>query len=602
SGSISLDIPGVEKDSCLLIISGQHGEPFIRTLYFAESDTAWMNINDVDISDATGNDNGLADYSETIALKVSMQNAGNEDADNAYLIISSGSGYLEIINDSLFIGNIAANTEAMATGFEILIADSIPDLKIATINIELHHNGNILSYDTDISLHAPELMIINCMTDDSETGNGNGLPEADERVKLIFRVTNNGSSSCSGSLLISNISGYISFDATLLPVGQVKPGEVTEISVFADIDVNTPESTEIAFDTELQCLPYIARKTLSIIAGRLTEDFELLNFTTFPWINNTAKPWIITDEASRSNTYSARSGHISHNEKSELAMLLNLPEDDTLRFWYRVSSETSWDSLVFMSGDHVLLSESGEINWTQALIPLNKGVHLLKWIYAKDQSVSLGSDCAYIDLIRFPALSFVQSAISLNRIISPIKGENHSDEVLSLELSNLGRDTVDIISLTYIVNESSPVNESFSTDLKPGDTITLSFAETIDMSVENIYDISVYVSEPDNYFINDTLKITIISTDIENPDLSGKAFTISPNPVRDNIRIICHRNSQDNLLSLYNSSGMIIYREEIDQLSPGQQLFLYPGQLAKGSYILVIRNNQKKYFFKILKL
>ncbi|MBS0010664.1 MAG: hypothetical protein KFF49_04600, partial [Bacteroidales bacterium] len=88
SGSISLDIPGVEKDSCLLIISGQNGEPFIRTLYFAESDTAWMNINDVDISDLTGNDNGLADYNETIALKVSMQNAGNEDADNAYLIIS----------------------------------------------------------------------------------------------------------------------------------------------------------------------------------------------------------------------------------------------------------------------------------------------------------------------------------------------------------------------------------------------------------------------------------------------------------------------------------------------------------------------------------
>ncbi|MEA1886728.1 MAG: C25 family cysteine peptidase, partial [Bacteroidota bacterium] len=427
SGSVYLDIPSAEKDSCLLIVSRQNAIPFIKTIYFAESDTAWLSINDINVSDPSGNDNGKADYNETVALKTDIQNAGNEGGDNVYLKISSDSEYISIINDSLYIGTVDANTEIVETGFEITVADSLPDLKIAAINLELHYNGNIINQGTDISFHAPELMIINCITDDTLTGNGNGLAEAGEMVEIIFRLINNGSSSCSGTLMISNISDYIEFDATALVTGPLEPGEVSEIAVTANISENTPESTEINFDTELISDPYRASKALSIIAGRFTEDFELLNFTTFPWINNADHPWIITDETAKSNMYSARSGNISHNEKSELDILLNIPEDDTLRFWYKVSSENSWDSLTFKANDSVLINESGEVDWTEVIIPLNKGVYLLHWIYEKDQSVNNGSDCAYLDLVRFPAHSFVPSAINLNKLSSPEKGQTYDE-------------------------------------------------------------------------------------------------------------------------------------------------------------------------------
>ncbi|MEE4214769.1 MAG: C25 family cysteine peptidase [Bacteroidales bacterium] len=602
SGTAYLDIPSTEKDSCVLVISRQNAVPLIKTLYFEESDTAWLSINDAVITDLSGNDNGKADYNENISLKIDLQNAGMEDADNVYLKISSSSGYLTIINDSLYAGSIEAYSETLKEGFDISVSDSLPDLHTASIDIELHYNANIVKRTADFSLHAPELMILNCLVDDTLSGNGNGLPEAGERIQLIFRVANNGSSACSGILSINYIPGYIDFDERTLASGSLKPGEIVNIPVYANIEAGTPESTRISFDVELSCLPYVTTKTLSIIAGKTTEDFELLNFITFPWINESQKPWIISDETSVSNMYSARSGQIGHNEKTELAMLLNLAEDDTLRFWYRVSSEKDWDSLSFFVNNRVMISASGEIDWREAVIPLDKGVHSLQWIYEKDGSVNNGSDCAWIDLVHFPSLSFIQSAVHLNKISSPVEGKNYSNETISVELSNLGRDTIYEISMSYIVNGNPAVNETFSSDFKPGDTISLSFSETIDMTEINVYRIRVFATSPVNHFINDTLSLTLINTDIDEGNPDNGSFTVAPNPVRDNIRIISNIDSEANDIKLYNSSGLLVYNEKIESIFSSEQIYLDHGKISRGTYILVISNSKKRFYYKIIKL
>ena len=602
SGSAYLDIPVEnEKDSCLLVISLQNRKPFFKTIYFAESDSAWLNINDVNVSDLQGNDNGQADYSEQISLKTDVQNAGNGGADDVYLKVSSSSEYLTVISDSLYIGYVAANTEFPETGFNIAVSDSIPDLEIASLSIDLYYNGNRVSQRTDISLHAPEPEIMNCMTDDTLTGNGNGLAEAGERIAVVFRVINNGSSACSGNLVINNSSEHISFDASLIATGILQPGIVTMIEAYADIDINTPEATELQFSAELNCEPYTTKKTLSIIAGTTTDDFELLNFTTFPWIIDSGHPWIITSETAHSNMYSARSAHINHNEESVLGMQLNIPEDDTLRFWYKVSSEADYDFFRFQADSTLIFSESGDKDWTQAVIPLSAGVHLLQWIYKKDGSVNNGNDCAYIDLVRFPENSFIQTAISLNKINSPVAGKNYNEEILTVELSNLGRDTVSEFAMSYIINDNQPVNELFTNELLPGDTVNVSFTQTIDMSSESTYYIRVFLTSPQNYFIDDTLKLTIVSTAIEDTDPDANAFIIAPNPVRDNIRIICSAGSEDNMFTMYNSSGIMIYKKHIEQISAGETISLYPGRLPQGSYILRITSRKDTYTLTFIK-
>ncbi|MCF8221858.1 MAG: T9SS type A sorting domain-containing protein [Bacteroidales bacterium] len=603
SGAIELDLPDIEKDSALLIITKQNGIPFKKTIYFVESDTAWMSLNSVNITDANGNNNDRADYGENIGLVLDFQNAGNEDASNVYAKIASNSEYLDIQNDSVFIGTVSGNTESTFNGFSVLVNDSIPDMELATINIDLYYNGNEINQVADFSLHAPEPLIINCTPSDEITGNGNGLIEPGERVSLTFRITNTGSASCKGTLLLGNISPMIDFDQTSLTTGTLYPGITAEIEVYADISPETPDPSDLNFDAELVCTPYETAKTLGILVGKTAEDFELQKFTTFPWINNSDKPWTITDMDASSNVYSARSGEISDNQESVLTMLISIPEEDTLSFWYRVSSENSWDFFNFQKDSINLIHKSGEVDWNYTEVVLEKGAHLLQWIYKKDGSVYAGSDCAFLDYVKFPVnTTFIRSAVSFLQISSPESGKNYSDETLTVKMTNLGRDTIPEISMAYKINDSEPVEESFILDFNPGDTTEVSFGQTIDMSSEGTYDITVYFTPSDYYYINDTTYLSLVSTGIGDTDPQGKAFTLAPNPVRNNIRLLSSINSDQNTFLLYNSSGTNIFRKEIPYISSGEQIFLYPGKLAKGTYILVVITPGKKYHYKLIKM
>jgi len=281
---------------------------------------------------------------------------------------------------------------------------------------------------------------------------------------------------------------------------------------------------------------------------------------------------------------------------------LNIPEKDTLRFWYKVSSEEDYDFFNFQADSVLLIHVSGEADWDEAEIILDKGVHLLQWIYDKDGSVSNGSDGAFLDFVRFPLEAFIKSAICLNKISAPEEGKSYQQEILEVELTNLGLDTVSTVSLEYIVNEDMPVNENFNTEILPGDTIKLSFSQTIDMTESGTYNIQVYTTSPDNYFINDTLKLIIVSTGIGDIILNDGSFIIAPNPVTDRLRILSKTEMENAVISVFNSSGILIYRENRIFISAGEQVVLNHDRFARGTYFIIIRNSKASYLYKFVKL
>lgn len=74
----------------------------------------------------------------------------------------------------------------------------------------------------------------------------------------------------------------------------------------------------------------------------------------------------------------------------------------TLSFWWRVSSETGWDFLEFyLDGTQVTTHISGEVAWQQRTLRIPAGVHALRWLYAKDESVSSGQDRGWVDQVNF---------------------------------------------------------------------------------------------------------------------------------------------------------------------------------------------------------
>ena len=72
----------------------------------------------------------------------------------------------------------------------------------------------------------------------------------------------------------------------------------------------------------------------------------------------------------------------------------------------------------------------------------------------------------------------------------------------------------------------------------------------------------------------------------------GSLFRVFPNPVRDELRIICNGSAPLHAgISLYNLNGQLMYSDET-LLSPGPNAMPLPSTLPAGMYILQIRTGQ----------
>ena len=119
-------------------------------------------------------------------------------------------------------------------------------------------------------------------------------------------------------------------------------------------------------------------------------------------------PWTVVTGSPHAGTRSARAGAITHNQRTWLTRhALAGP----ISFWYRVSSEASYDWFNFSVDGQQLVHRSGTVGWTRYTTTLGSGQHELRWEYAKDGSTSSGSDTVWID-----DLSLVESATQWSNI------------------------------------------------------------------------------------------------------------------------------------------------------------------------------------------
>jgi len=96
-----------------------------------------------------------------------------------------------------------------------------------------------------------------------------------------------------------------------------------------------------------------------------------------------------------------------HYSNSWMETTVTMPSDGDLSYWWKVSSESSWDYL-YVCIDRSTCNRTentqriaGEHDWAKVIIPISAGSHTVRWGYAKDGSVNTGSDRGWIDDIMF---------------------------------------------------------------------------------------------------------------------------------------------------------------------------------------------------------
>jgi hypothetical protein len=131
-----------------------------------------------------------------------------------------------------------------------------------------------------------------------------------------------------------------------------------------------------------------------------------LNASNLVWSSSSSTSevvgiWFAQNRETHDGIAAAQSGAITHNQQSTLLTTVSQP--GTLSFWWKVSSEEGYDFLSFYIDSISVPREriSGESGWVKYSVAISAGVHTLRWIYAKDSSVSAGQDAGWVDEVVF---------------------------------------------------------------------------------------------------------------------------------------------------------------------------------------------------------
>ena len=355
------------------------------------------------INDSAGNNNGQADYGESILLDVTLENNGDQTAYNVNAVLSTSDSYITITDDSQSYGTIlAGNTSTQTDAFAFNIDNDIPDQHQVNLNLEITGTGEYTWYSSFyIIVNAPHFSIGDMTIDDSG-GDGDGRLDPGETVDLIIPTTNDGHSdspTATGTLNCTN--SYITINDSTHNFGVIH-SSATENAVFnITVSPSTPIGESVTFDYDVTAGSYNAQDSFTEIVGLDIEDFETGDFSSYSWTHGGDADWTVVTEDPYEGTYCAKSGDITNSQTSELSVTLDVSAGD-ITFYRKVSSESSYDYLRFYIDGSQKGEWSGEVSWSEVSYSVSAGTRTFKWAYEKDGSVSSGSDCAWIDYIVFP--------------------------------------------------------------------------------------------------------------------------------------------------------------------------------------------------------
>ncbi len=424
-GTVSLSFSGVPDTAALLVTATrQQRIPVWDTIRLIADTIPYLSVVKTFLDDTSGNGNGIPDNGEQLFLDLRVENSGNSSVAKTTGTLSCSSPWVEMIDSLTGPFLLAGNTDTLLThAFQFRVRDSIPDDELITLHISfVDISGNSWDHWSTVTLHAPVPVIVKMQIDDRTTGNGNLRLDAGETVDFILSVANSGHAKMDpGQVYFSFTEGLTGtpLDSSLLPV--IMPGDTTQITVTSTIAGDAPYGTFVRIIAAVSTCGYMIRDTFHFPVGLVYEDFETGDLLFFPWENTSEIPWLVTSQTAWNGSFSAASGDIGDSQTSVIKIECDVPQDDSISFYFRVSSESGYDFLRFFIDSLEQEHWSGEIAWGRTTYPVNAGTHNFMWQYTKDGSVSKGLDRAWIDFVVFPKDAVCDNSSAVRRFSLPGK-------------------------------------------------------------------------------------------------------------------------------------------------------------------------------------
>ena len=384
-----------------------------------------------------------------------------------------------------------------------------------------------------------------------------------------FVITNNGGADAyQGQFEIISSSDDITFENPTITVDTLHAGESVTLTVNAQLNPSIQIGSTYEINYHFNSGHYATEGTTVAIVGNIREDFETGDFNQFNWSTGGNLPWTIVTTNVHSGTYCAKSGAITHSQSTELVLTMNVLADGEMSYFRKVSSESNYDKFYFFIDNQQKEMLSGDQDWAEATFNVTAGEHTFTWRYTKDSSVNSGSDCAWIDDIKFPPTRVIEAINSVGRLTASV--EDHD-----VQLTWRGNN----IATNYVVRRDGEII---------GNTTEIHFTEYV--PEDGIYTYSVIAQDADGFSsfpIYVTVSVGTVSVEENHAEVA-----VYPNPVKDVLNI---RVNSDGQYVLYNNIGQQVASGKVSAQEP-----VKVNNLATGLYILCVTTGTETLTQKIV--
>ena len=545
-----------EVGNLQLVVTSYNKVTEVRDIAVIPSNGAYLTYNSYSVND----ENGQADYGDTVGINVTIRNIGNETASNVQVALSTESPLVAVIHGTAIIPHVASLEQyTIANAFEIKVNEVIPDGSQAEFVLTCTDGTDTWTSRFRVTLHAPALVISEFRpmntTYPGEVGN------------LVVGVRNAGSSDAHNvKIELYSSSTELVFNPIIHNVGEISAGGTTTVTASFSSSANIPNGSNFEVYYAMDAAPYSYNGTKFLNIGPVEETFETGDFSAFEWETLGSAHWYVDNSTANSGTYSARSGVISNGNLTTLQVEVEVMEDGEISFFLKTSTEGDKDKLTFYIDNETKGTWSGVTDWSRVSFPVNSGRRRFRWIYMKDSSGSYGEDCCWIDDVQFPSSYTFTFLPALELETQVVENE----VTLSWQAYNMTDD--------YLIRRNgTPIAMQHETTFTERLNLGTHTYSVTAVSSQGMLSIPAFA----------TVEVTVLGIDsIEN------TLRLYPNPVRDYLNISYE---QPFSYRLFNSIGQQIWIGESEGYAQ-----IDCRALSQGVYILLIATETEDYIKKIV--
>ncbi len=400
TGNATITLSNInEPGDADLVIAGYNCKPTMFDITFIPPSGAYPYVSNCIIN--SGNDSNI-DFGETAYPTLTITNSGNEEAQNVSLQLDCDDEFITVNQQQFDLDNISANGNTVFSDNQLYftVSSNVPNNHEFSLNV-------IISYNNDMENTSVLNLIAynaNLFIENYQINNESGIWQPGTSVELVLTIKNNGASPLNNiQSLLSTDNPDVEIPNAQFSVSELSPNQSADFLYTIQSSNNLPYGSLVTFSNHITAdNEFTTDIGFQVQAGLIEETFESGDFSSFDWHFSGNGNWVIDSSVHYQGNYSARSSSISNNQSAEIYITYTVGTTSAISFYKKVSSEDTFDFLNFYIDDVMMDSWSGEVDWSQSSYQVEAGEHTFKWVYQKDQYVSSGDDCAWIDNIVFP--------------------------------------------------------------------------------------------------------------------------------------------------------------------------------------------------------